>query len=188
MLHHHAVVARQVGLAFRGVDDKIFGLLAFGHIVFDVGRERGAAKAHNAHLFQLVDNLFRLKRALALDVGRAVDGLHPLVALDIDVNRRLGQAKSVLAGLHLGHGTAHRRMDIGAHECLGFTNKLTHLHLVALLHHRGCGSAEMLVHQHHHLCRNGHHFDGGIVGYLVFFGVDTTHFECLHLFKLKVES
>ena len=188
MLHHHTVVAGEVRLALGGVDDEVLGFLALGDAVFDVRGEGGAAETHDAHLLELGNDLFRLQRAFALDVGRAVDGLHPLVALDGDINGGLGQAKSVLAGVDLEHGAADGRVHVGAHEGLGLADELAHLHLVALLHHRSGGGAEVLVHQHHHLLAHGHHLDGGVIGYLVLFGVNTTHSECLHLFKLIIEN
>ena len=188
MLHHDTVVGGEVRLALGGIDDEVLGFLALGDAVFDVGREGGTTKTDDTHLFEFGNNLLRLKGAFAFDIGSTVDGFHPFVSLDSDINGGLGEAKSVLAGIDLQDGTADGGMDIGAHEGLGFADELADLDFVAFLHHGSGRSTEVLVHKHHHLRRHRHHFDGGIVGYLVFFGVDTTHFECLHLFKLKVES
>ena len=180
MLHHDAVVGGEVGLALGGVDDEVLGLLAFGDAVFDMRGEGGAAEADDAHLLELGHDGGGLEGALALDVGRAVDGLHPLVALDGDMDGGLEEAEGVLDGLDLEDGAADGRVDVGAHEGLGFAYELAHFHLVALLHDGSGGGAEVLVHQDHHLGTHGDGLYGSIVGYLVFFGVDTTHFESLH--------
>ena len=188
VLHHHTVVARQVRLALGGIDNQILGLLAFRHVVFDVCGEGGSAEADDAHLFELGDNLLRRQRALALDVGRAVDGLHPFVAFDVDVYCWLGDAEGILAAVNLQNRAAHGRVDVGTHESLGLTNQLSNFYFVAFLHHWGGRGSEVLVHQNHHLLAHRHHLDGGIVRYLVLFGVYTTHSECFHLFELEIES
>ena len=180
MLHHDTVVAGEVRLALDGIDDKVFSLFVGSYGILDMSGECGAAKTNDTHSLEFVDYFFWLQGALAFDVGSTVDGFFPFVAFNVDVDGTLSKTESVLAGVDFSHGAAERGVDVGAHKSFGFAYQLANFDFVALSHTRSGGCTEVLVHKDDGGLWEREFLDDCRCGYLVFFGVDTTHCECFH--------
>ena len=146
MLQHHPVVGGEVWLTLYRIDDKVLGFFTLGYTVFDVCRERSTAKSNNTHLFQFVYYLLRLEVAFSFDVWCTVDGFHPLVAFNVDIDGRLCHTERIFADVNLAYRSRNRRVYIGTHKCLCFSDKLTHLNLVTLCHYRSGRCTKMLIH------------------------------------------
>ena len=133
-LQKQTEVAGEVRLTFGGINNNVFGFLAFGNHQFDVGGEGGAAHADDATFFHLVDDLLGIQ----FDVGNQFIGVD--VALDpfvlvfaVDEDGGLVVACVVHHDIDFGDGARGGRVDIGRDESFGRADELSRQHAVAFL-------------------------------------------------------
>ena len=143
------MVGSQIRFAFHTVDNQEVSLLAVGNRQFDVSGERCAAHTHNASVFNLADDVF----GVVFDFGhkrvRAVDGLEPFVAFNVDIDGGFLESSHVNGQIHLRHRSRNRRVDVGRNKAVGLANQLAHFHLVALLNNGVGGRANVLRQRYH---------------------------------------
>ena len=157
VLHHQPMIGRQVRLALRAVNDEHLDGLALGWAQLHRGGEGRAAQTHNA---SVAHDLLQFRRRQAF--GMIVEGqLHPLILVVVINDDGHGlTAIGQNAGLNIHHRTGHGCVDRRGHEATRFTDELTHTNVVALLHQRLGGSADMLRQRNDDPRRRGQHFNG----------------------------
>ena len=109
MFHHQTEVGSNIGLALDGIDDDAFGLGRGRWTQLDEGWEAGSTHTNDAGFLDTVHNLFRRQFRMVFyqfQLVRAVDGLFPFVALNINNNHGLAIASSVNGGINLKYSTA----------------------------------------------------------------------------------
>ena len=159
-LQHGAVVAGDVGLALRAVDDDGADLAdAAGDL--HVGGERGAAHADDA---RVLDDLHHLLHAQGVGVG---GGLHLFahLVLKVIVNDRGHDvaAHGIGTGLHGLHRAGNAGMDRSA-EAMELADLLAHLHMVPGLDQGLAGRAKVHRHGNDHLSWRSQLLDGLFIG------------------------
>ena len=138
------MVGGQIGLAFHTVDNQEVSLFPFGDGQFHVSGERGAAHTYNAGVFNLADDGFCVVFDIAYKRVRAVDGLEPFVAFNVDEDGRFLESRYVGGHVDFRHCSRNRRVNVGRYKAVGLANQLTHFHLVAFLNNGVGGCANML--------------------------------------------
>ena len=178
LLQEDAVVGGEVRLAFAAVDDHALALGARRRRELDVRRERRAAEADDTGAVDLLDDGLVVGGNLRDEVVRQVDALHPLVAFHGDLDVGDGTAGQVGAGADGLDRTGHGGVDVGRHETARAGNHLAHLHLVAHLHDREGGRAEVLGDGNVHGRRRRQDFGPAVAGELVVVRMDSADGEC----------
>ena len=139
MVEHFAVVDRDVGLAFRSVDDEGVDTCVLFERKFDVGRETSAAETDETRcadriqevLFRLDDRRFDILGERHFSVGFDDNGIHH-VAVD-DPDRFDGFDRA-------GDG----RVDRCADECVSAADDLADFDFIAHFYLCFIGSTDML--------------------------------------------
>ena len=159
-LEHRAMVAGDVGLAFRAVDDHRVDLAdAAGDL--RVGRERSAAHADDTGLFDHFDHFLNAQR---VGVG---GGFHLftqfVLEVIVDHDGHDLAAHGVGTGLHRSDRTGNACVN-GSAETLEFADLLSKLDIVALGDRGSAGCAEVHRHGDDHLSGGCQLFDGLFIG------------------------
>ena len=148
-LKHRAMVAGDVGLALRTVDDDGIDLAdAAGDL--RVRGERCAAHTDDTGLLDHFDHFLHAQR---VGVGRSMDFLAQVVLeVIVDDNGHDLAAHGIGTGLHRSDRTGYACVN-GSAETFEFADLLSKLDIVALGDRRGAGCAEVHRHGDHHLSR-----------------------------------
>ena len=158
-LEHRAMVAGDVGLALRAVDDHGRDLTdAAGDL--DVGRERRAAHTDDTGV---LDDLDHLLRGQSVRVGRSLDLFADgvlIIVLDHDGGHVA--AHGIRARLDRDHLAGNAGMD-GSAETLELADLLTDLHIVTDRHDGGTRCTEVHRHGNDHLSGRGRELLDGLL-------------------------
>lgn len=127
MLHHLAVVARDVGLALHAVDHEKLEALALRGAHLEPRGERGTAQAHHAGIAHAGDKLL-----LGGVLGRLERGVGLHLAVGDDLHHGCGRARGQLLGRHLGDRAGNARVDRGA-QALDLADQRADIYMVASL-------------------------------------------------------
>ena len=159
-LQHGAVVAGDVGLALRAVDDDGVHLAdAAGDL--HVGGERGAAHADDAGV---LDDLHHLLHAEGIGIRGGLDLLaHLVLHVIFNDHRRDVAAHGIGAGLHCLHRAGNAGVDRGT-QSVEFADLLAHLHVVPGLDQGRAGRTKVHRHGDDHLSRRSQLLDGLFIG------------------------
>ena len=156
LLHHHAVVGAQKGLALRAVEDDGVDGLVLGRGELDVRGERRPAHADHARLAHGLQELFR--GGVAADGG---DGGIPFVQAVVFQNDR-GHAAAAGddARLDALDPARDRRVHRSADKAIRRADLLPHIHALADLDHGLAGRAGVLQKRHRRHRRRGQRLNG----------------------------
>jgi len=159
-LQHGAVVAGDVGLALRAIDDDGVHLAdAAGDL--HVGGERSAAHADDAGV---LDDLHHLLHAEGIGIRGGLDLFaHLVLHVVFNDHRRDVAAHGIGAGFHCLHRAGNAGVDRGA-QSVEFADLLAHLHVVPGLDQGRAGRAKVHRHGDDHNSRRSQLLDGLFIG------------------------
>ena len=142
VLQHAPVVRGDIGLTLGAVDEKGVDLI---QVLGGQLHRRGEAGAAQTHQTAGADGV---REGLEVcDLGGSDGGVHLLLPVRGDDHGGLGRPVGPHHGGDLSDGTRHAGVDVGGHEAPRLAHHGTYVHLIALRHHRGRRSADVLVHR-----------------------------------------
>ena len=177
-LEHDAVVAGQVRLTLRAVDDQALRLGTTGRIEFDVGRESRAAETYDAAGPDAVQDGIRVFGNFGVKFVAPVDALLPLITFDRNLDMGDRVAGDVLAGTDRLDRAGNGTVDKGGDESARLREDGADLDLVTDGDYGFGRSAQMLGHGNINGRGQRKHLNGALAGDLAVVRMDAADGEC----------
>ena len=161
VVKHHAVVARDVRLALRTVDEHGLDVVAQRRVKLPVNGERRAAETDNAALVQILH-----ERGEILRRARGKRGIDFHFSVVLNADDRQIVAEELRHRIERENGAGNGRMNLTGDAALAAGELLTDADIVADADDRHGGGAHVHVHGEKHFFRRGKGFglhSGGVL-------------------------
>ena len=161
MVEHHAVVARNVRLALRAVDEHRFDRVSLRRVKLPVYGKRRAAETDDAALVQIFHECGEILRRAR---GKRGIGFHFAVALDADDRQIV--AEQIRHRIERHNRAGNGRVNLTGYAALAARELLADADIVADADNRHGGSTHVHVHGEKHFFRRGKGFglhSGGVL-------------------------
>ena len=161
VVEHHAVVARDVRLALRTVDEHGLDVVAQRRVKLPVNGERRAAETDDAALVQIFH-----ERSEILRCARGKRGIDFHFSVVLNADDRQIVAEELRHRIERENGAGNGRMNLTGDAALAAGELLTDADIVADADDRHGGGAHVHVHGEKHFFRRGKGFglhSGGVL-------------------------